>query len=323
VKLLTQTIDLKEDTIKNFNDIDEFEDNLYIEFQNIVQDLSQEITNNVMDSIVSTPLEEIYKKYEQHLPKIVSSAEKVHQVSEQMKETKKDLYENISKIITEVSTRTIEETIFTKLETIKQGYETQLPLIDQNSEELKNLIKEISNARKELYKNTKSIISEVSSEVLKNEVLSKFDELFKQHEIQLPKIKDTSDRMDQLVIEIEETRKKLYSNISNVYNAMSNKITDTVNEKLTAIYQKYGKRVDELDQKHKSLQEVNADLLRTKDELMETINNYKSEIITIKKDIEAQQKNSNNLAQDLKEKVELQNKLLIGVGIVAVISIFI
>ncbi|MCP8616373.1 hypothetical protein [Salirhabdus salicampi] len=308
----------------NVNDVfDETEENLYIEFQKIVEHLSQEITRNVMASIVSTPLDEIYKKYETYIPKLENSTEKIKIVSDQMLETKQDLYQNISKLILEVSNRTIEDTVFTKLESIKNEYEKQLPLMDKNSNELQKLIKKIQDTKVELFNNTKSIIGEVSNKVIEEEVLKKFDELYKQYEVQLPKVIETNDHIDKLIIELNEARKKIYSNVNDLYDSLSDKIVDTVNEKLNVIYQKYSKKVEELDQKHESLQEVNRELNNTKVELRRNVNNYKSEIGAMKKDIELLQNNTNKLRESLEEKLDFQNKIIIGLGIVVIISLVI
>ncbi|TYR73460.1 hypothetical protein FZC79_18640 [Rossellomorea vietnamensis] len=319
---MSQVLDMNHDIKNKYIDIDELEENLYEEFQHIIEELSERITDNVMSSIISTPLDNIYLKYESQIPKLEVSTDQIVQISKQMQDTKKDLYENITTIISEVSNRAIEETVFKKLETIKEEYERQLPLLDDNSNELRELVKEIRTTKKELYQSTESIISEVSSKVIKEHIIVKFDELYRQHEIQLPKIKETSEQAAQLIDDLEETRKKLYSNISNVYNAMSNRIVDSVNEKLVDIYEKYNKKVIDLEQKHLDLQEVNADLNSTKNELVETITNYKSEILSIKKDIQALQNDSNILVNSLKEKIASHNKIIIGLGLVVLFSIF-
>ncbi|REJ10347.1 hypothetical protein [Halobacillus trueperi] len=317
---MTQSAELKENEL-SVNDLEDIEENLYQEFQDIVEDVSHEITNRVMSSIITTPLDEVFHKYEAQLPILEKSTGDISRVSDQMITTKNDLYENISKLITEVSHQTLEETVFVKLESIKASYEKQLPLIDENSKGLRSLIEEIREVKSELYDHTSLIIKDVSHTVLKEEVLQKFDELYNQHEIQLPKIKTTSDQMEQLIIEIENTRQKLYTNINNVYNAMSNRIIETVNEKLTDIHGKYHERVKELDHQHAKLKEVSSDLTDTKEAFMNDISEYKSGLDAMRKDIEFLQKNSNLLTKSLKEKVDVQNKIIIGLGIVVVLAL--
>ncbi|RLQ94825.1 hypothetical protein [Falsibacillus albus] len=320
---MAQVLDSEKEVVQNYSDIDEMEENLFIEFQNIVHQLSHEITDNVMAKVVSTPLDEIYKKYESHFPKLEVSTNKIHEVSEQLQETKKDLYDNISNIISEVSNKAIRETVFTRLETIKEGYENQLPLIDKNSTKLSGLISEIENVKNDLYKSTNSIISEVSSEVLKQDVLLKFDELFKQHEIQLPKIKETSNQIDELLIKIEEARKHLYTNITNVYNMMSNRMIDTVNEKLNTIYVSYSTKVEEIERENKILKTTIDDLNTTKEELNVTINTLNDDIRDLRQEVRSLKGQSNSTKTIIEEKFDHFKKVLIGVGVVVVaISLF-
>ncbi|WP_271399269.1 hypothetical protein [Salinicoccus roseus] len=231
---MKNVLDSKEDVYEAYDDIDEAEENLYMEFENIVQHLSEEITEKVMASIVSTPLDEVYNKYETQLLHIKSSTENINKVSIQFEESKKDLFENMSRIISEVSNEVIEDTLLMKLETVKNEYERQLPLLNENSVRLQHL-----------------------------------------------------------------------------------------NEKLEVIFEKYNKNVEDLDEKHKNLQEVNLDLNKTKEELFGTAGNDNSELETMKEDIKVLQKNSNSLKSSLKEKLDLQNKIMIGVGVVVTLSLFI
>ncbi|BCC16606.1 MULTISPECIES: hypothetical protein [Bacillus cereus group] len=295
------------------NSIDELEDNIFLEFKSIVEDVSKEINEKIVSAIVTTPLDATLEKYEAQIPKLTDSVEHIKNVSSFMEKTKKELYKNIDKAIGEISYKIIEDSVLVKLDEVYKKYEVQIPIIDESTQNLYSLIKSIKKAEQEITGNVQKIVAEVSQEVLEKEVVYKFTKLYEDYMKQLPHMEKTSKELTLLVEQVNEARTNIYNNINNVFKAMSSTITNSIKERLDILYEKYEVQVRQLEKGNKELYKVVHQLSQRNREMLEVTNSQMEQVHNLQKEVEFLKEQTVSLNKKLDENAEKQQKMLYGI----------
>lgn len=307
----------KNETPYDFSELNDLDNNLYYEFQNIVSDLSLEITNNVMNSIVSNPLDEVYVRYEKLYSELKEAQIQMAKVATTINNAKSDLFENLSSIVSELSKDMIDTQVLRLLYNVKDEFDKQLPLISSQSNDLIKYIDQFRTLGIEYSKKFDSIFHVTDNKL--SFMLEEIDNLFtnKISEFELIKtaMEKYSDTLQKLELTIEQNSNLNFERFVQATNMMITKN----NEKT---YRDFYGRLDGLTSSHNDLNKIMIqDLKKLNDssdecnqaiiKLQETTTSIKSILIDMDRE---RTKTTKIIFRKLQNHTIVQILLGIGVG---------
>ena len=303
-------------------DINELEDNLFLEFKVIVEDVSREINEKIVSQIVTTPLDLTLEKYEKQIPALTQSVDTIRTISSYFEKTKVELYNNLNKTISEISTTVIEETVLSRLEEVYGRYQKQLPLIDRGTSSLNALIENIKQTEREIAANVSGIVAEVSRDVLDNEVVNKFAKLLQDYTEQLPEMEKASVELKLMVEQVEEARENIYKHINETYTIIFNKITNVIQDRLNELYLQYKEQVAEIGKLNFELKNSVEQINHNQMGMVEVADMQMKKIGALQKEVDDLKEQTRLLNKKLDEDSEKQSKMMYFVYGITALSFF-
>jgi chromosome segregation ATPase len=168
------------------------EKNVYQEFEELLHDMTQDITNQILLEVVDSPLSELLKKYEKQIPKVSKNNQELQKLIEAINAAKLELTNSIPLAAQEMSKVVIEQHVVSKLREQFGQFDQHLAAMGTQSEDIHKSISNLKATERHLTDKLEHLTAEVATRVLKETILADFNDLYRQYHQIMPSLETTN-----------------------------------------------------------------------------------------------------------------------------------
>jgi hypothetical protein len=281
--------------------------NVYQEFEALLAEMAEDITNHIISEVVDSPLSELYEKYKTQIPLVELNTMELHQFIAELNLAKEQLEGSINKNVQDISQVVIEKHVLERMRQLFFDFEQHLAEMAAHSMNIHEVVSTLEATEQHLTEKLETFTADVAVRVLKESVMKDFQDLYGQYDRLMPTLNVSNKVLVKSIEQFNQSLDSLKKTIDQVTEIVTKRVTDVIHQDLKRTLNAYEGLVQDIREKLPLLDVIVEQMI----ELEETVTQTNHDLfLKLEKKILALHSETTQQLRQLKKQQEEESRFM-------------